>query len=77
MAIDAFVVLCPSPLPITVDLHHAARHIAEKHSYGMYDGLMIAAALEAGCSTLYSEDLQDVQQINGQLTIRNPFKVER
>jgi len=72
-AIDTFVVLCPSPLPITVELHHAARDIAEKHSYGIYDGLVIAAALEAGCSVLYSEDLQDGQRIDGQLTIRNPF----
>lgn len=72
-AIDAFLLLCPSPLPITVELHEAARKIAEKHGYGIYDGLVIAAALEAGCSVLYSEDLQNGQHINSQLTIRNPF----
>ena len=38
--------------------------------------LIVAAALEAGCSTLYSEDMQDGQQIEG-LTIRNPFAETR
>jgi len=72
-AIDAFLVLCPNPLAITLESHEAAQAIAAKHSYGIYDALVIAAALEAGCSILYSEDLQDGQCINGQLTIRNPF----
>jgi len=72
-AIDAFLVLCPSLLPITLEMHEVAREIAEKLGYGIYDGLVIAAALEAGCSILYSEDLQDGQRINGRLTIRNPF----
>jgi predicted nucleic acid-binding protein len=72
-AIDAFLVLCPSPLPITIELHKAAREIAEKRGYDVYDALIIAAALEAECSTLYSEDFQDGQRINGHLTVRNPF----
>jgi predicted nucleic acid-binding protein len=72
-AIDAFLLLCPSPLPITLELHEAARTIAEKHGYGIYDALVIAAALEANCSILYSEDLQDGQRINDHLSIRNPF----
>jgi predicted nucleic acid-binding protein len=42
-------------------------------TYNYYDTLVIAAALEAGCATLYSEDLHDGQTIDGQLTIRNPF----
>ena len=72
-ALDAFRVLCPSPLPITVEMHEAALEIAEKHGYNIYDALVVAAALEAGCATLYSEDLRDGQTIDGQLTIRNPF----
>jgi predicted nucleic acid-binding protein len=48
--------------------------IAEKYGYGIYDALVAAAALEAGCETLYSEDLQDGQVINRRLTIRNPFR---
>ena len=72
-ALDAFRVLCPSPLPITIDLHEAALEIAEKYGYGIYDAQVIAAALEAGCATLYSEDLHDGHLIEGKLTIRNPF----
>jgi predicted nucleic acid-binding protein len=72
-ALGAFRVLCPSPLPITIELHEAALKIAETHSYNIYDALIVAAALESGCATLYSEDLHDGQVIDGQLTIRNPF----
>jgi predicted nucleic acid-binding protein len=72
-ALDAFRVLCPSPLPITMEIHEAALKIAEKHVYNIYDALVIAAALEAGCATLYSENLHSGQMISGQLTIRNPF----
>lgn len=72
-ALEAFKVLCPSPLPVTMETHEAALSIAEIHGYNIYDALVVAAALEAGCSTLYSEDLHDGQTIDGQLTIRNPF----
>jgi predicted nucleic acid-binding protein len=72
-ALDAFRILCPSPLPITIEMHEAALKIAEKHGYSIYDALVISAALKAGCTTLYSEDLHDGQTIDGQLTIRNPF----
>ncbi|MGA7791975.1 MAG: PIN domain-containing protein [Candidatus Acidiferrales bacterium] len=72
-ALDAFRVLCPSPLPITMEMHEAAVKIAEQHGYGIYDALVVAAALESGCAILYSEDFQDGQTIDGRLTIRNPF----
>ena len=41
-------------------------------NFVLYDALIVAAALEAGCTRLYSEDLQHGQQIEG-LTIENPF----
>ena len=72
-ALGVIRVLCSTPLPLTVDTHEAALKIAEKHGYGIYDALVVATALEASCETLYSEDLQDGQTINGQVTIRNPF----
>jgi predicted nucleic acid-binding protein len=72
-ALKIFQVLCPSPLPITVEMHEAALKIAQTHGYSIYDALVVAAALEAGCSTLYSEDLQEGQTIGGQVTIKNPF----
>jgi predicted nucleic acid-binding protein len=66
-------ILCPDPVPISLDTHRGALAIAEKYGYSIYDALIASAALEAGCKTLYSEDLQDGQIINRQLTIRNPF----
>jgi predicted nucleic acid-binding protein len=67
-------VLCPDPVPISLDMHKMALRVGEKYGYSIYDALIIAAALEAGCGTLHSEDLQDGQVINQQLTIRNPFR---
>jgi predicted nucleic acid-binding protein len=72
-ALAAIRVLCPSPRPLTTDMHDAGRRIAAKYGYSMFDGLIAASALEAECDTLYSEDLQDGQVIEGRLTVRNPF----
>lgn len=72
-AVEAFLVLCPSPIAVTLEIHEAARAIAEKLGCNIYDALVVAAALDAGCATLYSEDFQDGQVIEGQLTVRNPF----
>jgi predicted nucleic acid-binding protein len=71
--LDIICVLCPDPVPISLDIHRGAVAIAERYGYGIYDSLIASAALDAGSKTLYSEDLQDGQTINRQLTIRNPF----
>jgi predicted nucleic acid-binding protein len=73
-ALDALKVLCPSPMPLTLATHDAALRLAVALRYHMYDALIIAAALEADCTTLYSEDLRADHVIDGRLTIRNPFK---
>jgi predicted nucleic acid-binding protein len=73
-ALDAIRVLCPSVIPITTDTHEAALRIAEKYGYEIYDALILAAALDAGCETICSEDLQYGQIIDGGLTVRNPFR---
>jgi predicted nucleic acid-binding protein len=71
-ALSALRELCPSPVPLTVKTHDAALRIAGRYGYHIYDSLVIAAALEARCKTLLSEDMNDGQTIDG-LTIRNPF----
>ena len=73
-ALDAVRILFPSPVPIALETHEAALRIAQQRGYGIYDALIVAVALEAGCSILYSEDLQDSQVIGKRLTIRNPFQ---
>jgi predicted nucleic acid-binding protein len=72
-ALYAVRILFPSPVSITVGGHEAALEIARQYGFGIYDAMIVASALEANCSTLYSEDLQDGQVIERNLTIRNPF----
>ena len=46
--------------------------LAATTGYSLYDSLIIAAALKAGCDTLYTEDLQNGQKVQN-LIIANPF----
>ena len=72
-ALAAVRVLCPLTTPLTTDTHDLALRVAEKYGFQFYDALIAAAALEAECTTLYSEDFQDGQVIERRLTVRNPF----
>ncbi len=60
-------------VPLALETHELGLHIAERYRFSIYDALIVAAALLAGCGTLYSEDLQDGQSIDGRLVVRNPF----
>jgi predicted nucleic acid-binding protein len=74
--LDHVKVLCPTVLPLTLDTHVRALDIAGRTGYRFFDALIIASALGAGCGTLFSEDLQAGQRIDGRLTIRNPFPTQ-
>ena len=56
----------------TLRLYHASLDVRSRYRFAYYDSLIVAAALDAGCVTLYSEDLQHLQRIDG-LTIVDPF----
>ena len=60
------------PLAITLVLHISARALAEDHLLSFYDALIVASAIEAGCDTLYSEDMQHGRTIGG-VAVVNPF----
>lgn len=62
----------PEIMPLTSETHAAALGLAREHGFAFYDALIVAAAIEAGCDVLYSEDMQHGRRIND-LTIRNPF----
>jgi predicted nucleic acid-binding protein len=66
------LLLCPKAVPVTIKTHEKAVGIAERYGYGIYDSLIVASALEAKCTVLYSEDMQDGQVID-RLTISSPF----
>jgi len=61
-------------VPLTADLHDVARAIAQRYAFHIYDAAIVAAAVEAGCDVLYSEDLHAGQSIRG-VIVRNPFIV--
>ena len=71
-ALLAIRALCQAPTPLSIETHHTALEIAARYGYQIYDALVVAAALESHCDTLYTEDMQNGQSI-GPLTIRNPF----
>ena len=57
----------------TPALYRRALDVQQRYGFSFYDSLIIAAGLEAGCKTLYSEDLQHGQQVEG-LTVVDPFR---
>ncbi|MGH7212998.1 MAG: PIN domain-containing protein [Acetobacteraceae bacterium] len=65
--------LFPQPRSVTSATHDAALVIAQRDGLAFYDSVIVASALEAGCTTLLSEDMQHGRVIAGRLTIRNPF----
>jgi predicted nucleic acid-binding protein len=50
----------------------AAAELAATHQFGIWDGVILAAASKSGCRLRLSEDLQDGFTWNG-VTITNPF----
>jgi len=46
--------------------------IMDQWRYPFYDSLIISAALQGDCATLYTENMQHDQTIKD-LTIKNPF----
>lgn len=59
-------------MPLDIETHDLGLDIAERHRFSIYDALIVAAAMRAGCAILYTEDLQQGQVIE-KLQIRNPF----
>ena len=59
----------PSP-----DFYRRGLELQARWKFSFYDALIVAAALEAGCKRLLSEDLQHGQRIEG-LRIENPFRL--
>ena len=62
--------------PLTVDDHDRGLEVAERYGYSLYDSMIVATALHAGCRSLYSEDLQHGQVIDRQLKVINPFATD-
>jgi predicted nucleic acid-binding protein len=53
-------------------LYAEALSLVEETGWGFYDSLIVSSAVAAGCTRLWTEDLQDSRAIRG-VEIRNPF----
>ena len=67
--------MCPTE-PLTLETLDRGRLVAERYRLGVYDAMIVAAALLGGCETMYSEDMQDGLLINDQLRICNLFTIQ-
>jgi predicted nucleic acid-binding protein len=60
--------------PVTVETHETGLALAERYNFSIYDAMIAAAALHAGCDTLWSEDMQHGMALDEGLRIANPFQ---
>ncbi len=63
-------------IPLTVNIHQTGLRLAERYGFAIYDSFIVAAALDAGCETLWSEDMHDGLLVDGRLRIDNPFRAQ-
>ncbi len=59
-------------LPVDEIVTRKSAELAMRYQLSIWDALIVAAAVLADCTTLYSEDMQHGQVIEG-LTVQNPF----
>jgi predicted nucleic acid-binding protein len=51
-----------------------ASRLADRYQLSWFDSLIVSACLEAKATMLYSEDLNNSQVYENQMTVINPFK---
>jgi predicted nucleic acid-binding protein len=61
--------------PLTAGIHGKAVELARANVLSFYDALIVAAAADAGCRVLLTEDLQHGRKVSG-VTVKNPFLAE-
>jgi predicted nucleic acid-binding protein len=72
-ALAAIRRLCPVIVPLDVEIHSSGLELAERYHLSIFDGFIVGAAVKAGCTTLWSQDMQHGLLIEKRLTIANPF----
>jgi predicted nucleic acid-binding protein len=60
--------------PLTTEIHEAGLRLAERYGFSIYDAMIAASALQAGCDTLWSEDMQHGMALDEGLRIVKPFR---
>jgi predicted nucleic acid-binding protein len=59
---------------LSVDTHDRGLALAQRYQLNIYDAMIAASALNAGCTTLMSEDFQGGQVFDRRLRVHNPFR---
>ena len=60
-------------IPLTSSIHVRGVALARRYDFAIYDAMIVAAAMEAECSRLYTEDMHHGLTVDDRLTIFNPF----
>jgi len=58
---------------VTLSTLRLAHKLISIYDFQLFDSIIVASSLEAGCDILYSEDFQHNQLIENRLRIINPF----
>ncbi len=61
-------------VPLTVEVHILGLQISAQYGLSTYDAMIVSVALNADCSTLWSEDMHHGLVIEKRLKIQNPFR---
>jgi len=48
--------------------------LAKRYGFSVFDAMIVASALQGGCDTLWSEDMQNGMLVEDRLRIGNPFR---
>lgn len=70
---SALIRLCRPIVPTTLETSEWAFALARRYGFSYYDALVVAGALETGCTRLLSEDMHAGLVVEGELVIENPF----
>ncbi len=60
--------------PLTLETHETGLRLAERYGLSLYDGMIAAAAIQAGCEILWSEDMQHGLALEAGLRVVDPFR---
>ncbi|MDR0863453.1 MAG: PIN domain-containing protein [Candidatus Symbiothrix sp.] len=60
--------------PVDISTLKMAKRLIQRYDFQIFDSIIVASAVEAGCDVLYSEDMQHNLEVEKQLRIINPFR---
>jgi predicted nucleic acid-binding protein len=59
--------------PLTLETHEIGLELSERYGLSTFDAMIAASALQTGCDTLWSEDIQHGMKLES-LRVVNPFQ---